>query len=33
MTSTAAPGAANTQLIERFYAAFGAGDGEGMEAC
>jgi len=33
MTSTDAPGAANTLLIERFYAAFGAGDGEGMAAC
>jgi ketosteroid isomerase-like protein len=33
MTSSDSPGAANTLLIERFYAAFGAGDGEGMAAC
>jgi uncharacterized protein len=33
MTSSDSPGAANTLLIERFYAAFAAGDGEGMAAC
>ena len=33
MTGSDAPSAANTLLIERFYTAFGAGDGEGMAAC
>jgi ketosteroid isomerase-like protein len=33
MTSPDSPEATNTLLIERFYAAFGAGDGEAMAAC
>ena len=33
MTSSDSPSAANKLLIERFYAAFAAGDGEGMAAC
>jgi ketosteroid isomerase-like protein len=33
MTSSESSSAANTLLIERFYAAFGAGDGEAMAAC
>ena len=33
MTSPDSPAAANKQLIERFYAAFAAGDGEAMAAC
>ena len=33
MTSPDAPAAANKLLIERFYAAFGEGDGEAMAAC
>jgi ketosteroid isomerase-like protein len=33
MTSSGSPSAANTLLIERFYAAFEAGDGEEMAAC
>ena len=33
MTTSDSPAAANKLLIERFYAAFAAGDGEAMAAC